>query len=522
MDSNYVSKKEVRYSSSYNLLSVTKPSSHITYASKEFCEVAGYSQEELLGQPHNILRHPEMPKEAFANMWSYLKKNQSWMGMVKNRCANGDYYWVDAFVSPITENGKVIEYQSVRTCPERKHVDHAEKVYADINAGKTPFRLKLPRTRLWQRVSVCFILAALISFTFEQFIQNSGVPLLLILSIFSVYIMTRRLESLAQSARKVFDNPLMEFVYNKRVDDISEITLAMKMCHSETNAVSGRIQDSNEQVTGAVEDSFDNLKNMSIQLDSQAMEVDQVAAAINEMHATAHEVTRNAQNTATTTDKAKVAVQEGMTEVTSTLKAVDILATQLKQTSLSVREFELQTNMIEKVLTIIQGVSEQTNLLALNAAIEAARAGEQGRGFAVVADEVRQLAQKSHESTAEIQTVISLIRNGTTDIVSSIEEGERLSSGCIDSAKISADKLNQLLTEITDISEQNMQIATAVEEMSNVSNDMNNNVQSISQSTQELSTSTSILVNESQAENGGLMSNLISQIKLAEQFRKLG
>lgn len=209
------------------------------------------------------------------------------------------------------------------------------------------------------------------------------------------------------------------------------------------------------------------------------MEVDQVAAAINEMHATAHEVTRNAQNTATTTDKAKVAVQEGMTEVTSTLKAVDILAAQLKQTSLSVREFEIQTNMIEKVLTIIQGVSEQTNLLALNAAIEAARAGEQGRGFAVVADEVRQLAQKSHESTAEIQTVISLIRNGTTDIVSSIEEGERLSSGCIDSAKISADKLNQLLTEITDISEQNMQIVMAVEEMSNVSNDMNNNVQSI-------------------------------------------
>lgn len=86
-----VTQKEVKFPPSYNLLSVTKPSSHITYASKEFCEVAGYSLEELVGQSHNLVRHPDMPAEAFKDMWEHLKRGQSWMGLVKNRCKNGDH-----------------------------------------------------------------------------------------------------------------------------------------------------------------------------------------------------------------------------------------------------------------------------------------------------------------------------------------------------------------------------------------------------------------------------------------------
>ncbi|HFQ5403412.1 TPA: PAS domain-containing protein, partial [Vibrio vulnificus] len=170
-----VTQKEVTYPPHYNLLSVTSPSSHITYASKEFCDVAGYTLEELMGQPHNIVRHPDMPPEAFKDLWEHLKAGKSWMGMVKNRCKNGDHYWVDAFASPIKDgSGKVVEYQSVRLCPSRENVENATRLYAQIRAGKTPIQLKLPRTRLWQRQSILFFGATLLSLAFNTALPGLG------------------------------------------------------------------------------------------------------------------------------------------------------------------------------------------------------------------------------------------------------------------------------------------------------------------------------------------------------------
>lgn len=290
-----VTQREVTYPPEYNLLSVTKTSSHITYASKEFCDVAGYTLDELVGQPHNIVRHPDMPPEAFKDMWDFLKSGKSWMGLVKNRCKNGDHYWVDAFASPIKENGKIVEYQSVRLSPNRQHVKNAEKIYAQLKAGTTPFQLKMPRTRLWQRLGGAFLGSAIISSIIGAFAPGAAVWALFLLATLSGYVLTRRLEDLSEQARKVFDNPLMELVYNQRVDDISEISLALKMRQSEINAVVGRIQDSNEQIATAAQSSANNCDTTAENLVGQTSETEQVAAAINEMHSTANEIAQNAQ-----------------------------------------------------------------------------------------------------------------------------------------------------------------------------------------------------------------------------------
>ncbi|WP_258923156.1 PAS domain-containing protein, partial [Klebsiella pneumoniae] len=103
-------------------LSTTSPQSHITYVNPDFIKISGFTEEELLGQPHNIVRHPDMPPAAFEHMWSTLKSGRSWMGLVKNRCKNGDHYWVSAYVTPIAKNGSIVEYQSVRTKPEPEQV----------------------------------------------------------------------------------------------------------------------------------------------------------------------------------------------------------------------------------------------------------------------------------------------------------------------------------------------------------------------------------------------------------------
>lgn len=102
----------------------------------DFIKISGFTEEELLGQPHNIVRHPDMPPAAFEHMWSTLKSGRSWMGLVKNRCKNGDHYWVSAYVTPIAKNGSIVEYQSVRTKPEPEQVLAAEKLYTQLRSGK--------------------------------------------------------------------------------------------------------------------------------------------------------------------------------------------------------------------------------------------------------------------------------------------------------------------------------------------------------------------------------------------------
>ncbi|AIS57323.1 PAS domain-containing methyl-accepting chemotaxis protein [Vibrio coralliilyticus] len=512
-----VTQREVTYPPEYNLLSVTKTSSHITYASKEFCDVAGYTLDELVGQPHNIVRHPDMPPEAFKDMWDFLKSGKSWMGVVKNRCKNGDHYWVDAFASPIKENGKIVEYQSVRLSPNRQHVKNAEKIYAQLKAGATPFQLKMPRTRLWQRLAGAFLGSAIISSIIGAFAPGAAVWALFLLATLSGYVLTRRLEDLSEQARKVFDNPLMELVYNQRVDDISEISLALKMRQSEINAVVGRIQDSNEQIATAAQSSANNCETTAENLVGQTSETEQVAAAINEMHSTANEIAQNAQSASDATERANSAVVEGKSSVEQTVSSMNELSQQLGVASDVVQQLSEHGRTIGEVLVVIQGVAEQTNLLALNAAIEAARAGDQGRGFAVVADEVRKLAQRSHESTEEIQNIINLIQTSTDKAVQAMEEGNKLSDICVDCANTSGDKLDALFGQVTDISDRNSQIATAIEEMARVTEDMNSSVQSIS----EVCSATNILASDTRDECEGLVNNLDSQGKLVNQFRKL-
>ncbi|MCP4956766.1 MAG: methyl-accepting chemotaxis protein [Photobacterium aquimaris] len=508
--------KEITYPASYNLLSITKPSSHITYASKEFCKVAGYTQEELVGNPHNMVRHPDMPAEAFKDMWEHLKSGKSWMGIVKNRCKNGDYYWVDAFASPIIEGGETVEYQSVRLVPSRKHVENAEKIYKQIKAGRTPRKLKGVRSRLWQRAAVSIIPLSAIAAAVDQFVyQGVGVWLLMIASITSIYLLTRRLESLSEEARKVFDNPLMELVYNQHVDDISEIQLALKMRQSELNAVVGRIQDSNEQISSAAQSSSNNCDTTANNLSNQTSETDQVAAAINEMHATANEIAQNAQSASEVTEQANMAASEGVQSVKETVDSIAMLSNQLHEASDVITQLEEHGKTIDMALTVIQSIAEQTNLLALNAAIEAARAGEQGRGFAVVADEVRTLAQRSQVSTKEIHSVISLIQSSTQRAVQVMAEGNQLSEVCVSSAELSGEKLNALIHQVNDISDRNTQIAAAIEEMACVTEEMNSNVQSIS----ELTAETNTLASETRDECEGLVRNLDSQGQLVSQFR---
>ncbi|MCH8504760.1 MAG: PAS domain-containing protein, partial [Ectothiorhodospiraceae bacterium] len=128
-DNQPVAQHEIKFDHGTRLISTTDLKGRITHANDDFCRVAGFDREELLGQPHNIIRHPDMPPAVFQNFWDTLKAGKSWMGIVKNRSRNGDYYWVDAYVAPVFDGDTLVGYQSVRTVPDRAHVRRAERLY---------------------------------------------------------------------------------------------------------------------------------------------------------------------------------------------------------------------------------------------------------------------------------------------------------------------------------------------------------------------------------------------------------
>ena len=129
---------ERTFAKDVKLISTTDLKGKIVHCNQAFIDISGFEKEELIGAPHNLVRHPDMPPEAFDIMWSHLKQGKPWMGLVKNRSKNGDYYWVDAYVMPVTENGNVIGYESVRSCPDRDDIARAEKLYQAIRKGHHP------------------------------------------------------------------------------------------------------------------------------------------------------------------------------------------------------------------------------------------------------------------------------------------------------------------------------------------------------------------------------------------------
>ena len=482
---------ERQLSDGTTLITTTDLKGRVSSANQAFVAISGFSEEELVGANHNIVRHPDMPKEAFGNLWDKLKEGSPWNGLVKNRTKSGDYYWVDAFVAPIHRDGEIIGYQSVRTQANREHVKRADMLYGKIRGGKMPWQLKhriLYRHKLAAALFFLVVLNPLLGLAFSALSLQQAAGELLMLTPIAALLFWRLaspVKHLERKAKAIVDNPLTDFLYTGRNDEFGTIENSSLMLTAKLRTALGRIDEFSSDLQLAAQQTTDAVGRTNEAVVSQKSELDAVATIMHELNATAHEVASNVVRTADASKKANEISQDGAERIAHAIGVIENLANKVRGASGEMEKLDQYSAEIGTVLDVIRGIAEQTNLLALNAAIEAARAGEQGRGFAVVADEVRTLASRTQQSTTDIHQMIERLQSGAHSAMAAIRESEALANQSEEEIEKTAEAIAVINGEVSEISNQNTQVASASEEQTKVLEEVEQNIVNINMAAEE-------------------------------------
>ncbi|MDZ5601632.1 PAS domain-containing methyl-accepting chemotaxis protein [Pseudomonas sp. RP23018S] len=515
-----ITQRERTFPAQQRLISTTNAKGVITYCNDAFVEISGFARDELIGAAHNLVRHPDVPSAVFAHMWQTLKQGLPWMGIVKNRCQNGDHYWVNAYVTPIFDNNQVVGYESVRIKPSAEQVRRAEALYQRLNHGKTA----VPRRDRWLPVVqdwLPFILISQVAFLIGSMLGHGfGFALAAALSVplglLGLGWQQRGLKRLLRLAEQATSDPLIAQMYTDSRGVQARLEMAMLSQDARMKTCLTRLQDSAEHLSDQARQSDTLAHQSSAGLERQRVETEQVAAAVNQMASTTQEVASHVQRTADATQEANRLTSQGRTIAGETRDAIERLSSAVGETGRTVTQLAQDSDEIGGVVDVIKGIADQTNLLALNAAIEAARAGEMGRGFAVVADEVRQLAQRTAESTGQIHSLIAKLQHTATNAVQTMESGHRQAQEGVERVMQADQALIGISEAVANITDMTTQIAAATEEQTAVADEISRNITTIANLADETS---------GQAQRSALLSEELTttagtQYSLVERFNR--
>ncbi|MBN7796621.1 methyl-accepting chemotaxis protein [Parahaliea mediterranea] len=473
-----VTQKEYEFEDGLTLLSTTDLQSHILYANPAFIDVSGFSREELDAQPHNVVRHPDMPPQAFADMWRTLKAGKSWTALVKNRRKNGDHYWVRANATPMIREGAVRGFLSVRTRPTREDIRRAEGLYARFREGTMGNRVfrdgLLVRTgilgRLWSspqllsvawRIRLAVALVPLASFVVAAafnlgpsvtgIVTGTSAAAALLVAWLLEWQIARPLAMIARQAQRVASGCATDNLQLNRIDEIGRILRSINQAGLNLRAL---VDDVGAQVEGLGSASGEIARGnseLSRRTEASAASVAETAAAVEQLTATVSQNTQASSKSAALAKTASAAMEDGGEAVARVVATMQVIAD--------------SSGRISDIVAVIDSIAAQTNLLALNASVEAARAGEQGRGFAVVAGEVRSLAARSADAARQIRELVDAnverVRVGS----SLADEAGDTMAGLVQRIR----EVSSLLDEITRASEEQArgvgQVGVAMEQL---------------------------------------------------------
>ena len=500
MRSNHpVSQTEYRLRPGQNLVSTTDLKGRIVHCNPAFVEASGFTREELQGQPHNLIRHPDMPPEAFRDMWATIGQGRPWSGLVKNRRKNGDFYWVQANVTPLMEDDRPVAYTSVRSCPDRAAVERAQALYDGINQRVqqgAPPRVRLQQGRvlhtglagclqtLRQKISshrelLLFVLPVLLACGVSAATGMPGWGLAVGLSAaLGCHLGAKALGDRAVAEPLRFAQRMAAGDLTQRCDShgsglIGQLQLALNQLNVNLQSIVGDAREEVEQLEIAIGEIAAGNHDMSTRTESQASSLQETAASMDQITSTVRANAESAQRATQLADSAAEVTHNG-------LKTVERVSDTMHAISES-------SGRIAEISQVIDAISFQTNILALNAAVEAARVGEQGRGFAVVAGEVRALANRTAAASKEIKTLIEAAR---TRIEAGVSEFERAAGAMRDSAA-GVSRVSTFVREIDHASSEQLvgisQVNQAVSQLDGLTQQNSAMVEQLSASAQALS-----------------------------------
>jgi aerotaxis receptor len=487
----------------------------IVEANEAFAALSAYSVDEMVGKPHNLVRHPDMPKEAFADLWKSIKAGRPWQGLVKNRRKDGGYYWVLATISPVRgEGGRVVGYQSLRRRPSREQVNAASDAYRRIQNGDSSLLIedgqvarKRSEFNQWTSRPTTQILCAVLLSLFaaasgaslaawgnqNPLLRWTAMAALVLSGAYAVYVLLHTLPHLRRDLAGIeeyIDGMLstgdLTIPFDVEQQDRSgNISRKLKL-------MIGWVQSSIQCIEDAVvpvQTGTEEIRAAILQIDeaatAQNMATASVAAASTELDLTIREVSMHLQETESAVSETGRRATEGAEVSVAATQRIQELAASIREAAVEVEALGTSSAEVGAIAGVIREIADQTNLLALNASIEAARAGDAGRGFAVVANEVRSLADRTMKATAKIDALIGTIKADGDRAISGMRNGSaQVTDGValVQEAQGALTGINSLMAEaVRRVSE----IATSSSQQTEAMNEISANITRVAAMTEQ-------------------------------------